>query len=316
MGTDNQEIVLLDEKGRRLDGRLPGELRPIKIMAGVLHRADGSAYVEWGKNKVLAAVYGPREVHPRHLQNPQRAIVQCRYNMAAFSVQDRKRPGPDRRSIEISKVLSEALESVVLVERFPRTTIDVYLEVLQADAGTRCAALTAASVALADAGIPMRDLIPACAVGKVGGKVVLDLFKEEDNLGEADMPIAIIPRTGELVLLQMDGKMTLEEVKEGLKMAYDACKTIYELQKKALMEKYMVRTEELLDKETLQSAVERTEIPSEKTELLEEGAPEEAEAPEEEAPLGEEAEEVAEETAEEEVPETELLEMGEEFMEG
>ncbi|UCF08994.1 MAG: exosome complex exonuclease Rrp41, partial [Thermoplasmata archaeon] len=152
------ELKLIDEQGRRVDGRRADELRPIKIEANLLKRADGSAYLEWGKNKILAAVYGPREVHPRHLQEPTKAIVQCRYNMAAFSVGDRKRPGPDRRSTEISKVLGEALEYVVFTEQFPRTTVDVFIEVLQADAGTRCSGLTAASVALADAGIPMRDM--------------------------------------------------------------------------------------------------------------------------------------------------------------
>ena len=110
--------VKLFENGKRLDGRKPDELRPIKIEVGVLHRAEGSCYLEWGGNKVLAAVYGPREAIPRHTQNPLRAIVNARYNMAAFSVDDRKRPGPDRRSREISKVISEALENVILVENF------------------------------------------------------------------------------------------------------------------------------------------------------------------------------------------------------
>ena len=163
----DDDIKLLDENGIRLDGRKPDELRPINIKAGVLQNADGSAYIEWGKNKVLAAVYGPREVHPRHLMDSSRAIVQCRYNMAAFSVGERKRPGYDRRSIEISKVISEAMEHVIFTEKFPRTTIDVFIEVLQANAGTRCAGLTVASVALADAGIPMLDLVPSCAAGKI-----------------------------------------------------------------------------------------------------------------------------------------------------
>ncbi len=64
------DIDLIDDNGIRIDGRKADELRPLKIEAGVLKRADGSAYVEWGKNKVLAAVYGPRECHPRHMQNP------------------------------------------------------------------------------------------------------------------------------------------------------------------------------------------------------------------------------------------------------
>jgi exosome complex component RRP41 len=235
---DSADIKLIDDAGQRLDGRKFDELRPIKIEANVLKRADGSAYLEWGGNKILAAVYGPREAHPRHLQDPTKAIVQCRYNMAAFSVNDRKRPGPDRRSTEISKILSEALEYVVFTEQFPRTSIDVFIEVLQADAGTRCSGLTAASVALADAGIPMKDLIVSCAFGKVNGKVVLDLYKEEDNQGEADVPIAVVPRTDEIVLLQMDGHLTMEELHNGLAMTLDACKQIYVLQRDALKNRY------------------------------------------------------------------------------
>lgn len=228
----------LIKDGRRIDGRKFDELRQIKIEAGVLKRADGSAYMEWGGNKALAAVYGPREARPRHIQNPTRAIVQCRYNMAAFSVSDRKRQGPDRRSVEISKITSEALEHVVFTEQFPRTSIDVYIEVLQADAGTRCTGLTAASVALADAGIPMRDFVSACAVGKVDGQIVLDLGKQEDNLGDADLPIAIMPRTKEILLLQMDGHLTMEEFNKAVDMGMNACMEIYEMQKEAMRKKY------------------------------------------------------------------------------
>lgn len=240
-----KEPKLIDSKGKRLSGRKPEDLREIRIQAGILKRADGSAYLEWGNNKVMAAVYGPRECHPRHLQDPARALVRARYNMASFSVGDRKRPGPDRRSTEISKVTSEALEAVVFVEQFPRTSIDVFMEILQADAGTRCAGLTAASVALADAGIPMRDLVPATAFGKIGGTVVLDLDKEEDNYGEADVPVAIVPRTEEIVLLQMDGSLTPEEFDQGMEMAIAACKRIYDIQREALRNRYTITLEEL-----------------------------------------------------------------------
>ena len=231
------DIKLL-ENGKRLDGRKPDELRSIKIEVGVLHRAEGSCYLEWGGNKVIAAVYGPREAIPRHTQNPLRAIVNAKYNMAAFSVDDRKRPGPDRRSREISKVISEALEKVILLEKFPRASVDVNIEVLEAEAGTRCAGLTAAAVALADAGIPMKDIPVACAAGKIDGQVVLDLGKEEDNFGSADLPIAIAPRTGEILLLQMDGHLTQSEFDQALDMAIKGCNTISEIQKKAILEKY------------------------------------------------------------------------------
>jgi len=232
------DIKLFDSDGKRLDGRKPDELRDIKIEVGVLHRAEGSCYLEWGGNKVIAAVYGPREAIPRHTQNPLRAIINARYNMAAFSVEDRKRPGPDRRSREISKVISEALEKVVLTERFPRASVDVNIEILEAEAGTRCAGLTAAGVALADAGIPMRDIPVSCAAGKIENKVVLDLGKEEDNFGDADLPIAISPRTDEILLMQMDGHLTVDEFETALEMAMKGCHVVSEIQKEAITKKY------------------------------------------------------------------------------
>ncbi len=232
--------VLLSPEGLRIDGRRLDELRPLKIQAGALHQADGSAFVEWGANKVMAAVYGPREVHPRHLQRNDKAVIQCRYNMAAFSVDERKRPGLDRRSQEISKVIAEAFESVVFAEEFPRTSIDVYIEVLQANAGTRCAGLVAGSVALADAGIPMVDLLPAVAVGKVAGQIALDLKKEEDNFGEADLPMALVPQSGRLVLLQMEGHMSEAELSQALDLGVAGCKDIYTRMKAALKERYSV----------------------------------------------------------------------------
>lgn len=243
-----EEIKLMDEEGRRIDGRRPDELRPIKMKVGVLTRADGSAYLQWGKNKVLAAVYGPREVFPKHLQDPERALLRARYNMASFSVEERKRPGPDRRSIELSKVISEALRAAVFVEQFPKTSIDVFIEILQADAGTRIAGLVAASAALADAGIPMKDLVTGMTVGKVEDTLILDLCKEEDNYGQADLPIAIIPRTGEIVLLQMDGHMTQEEIDKALDMAIRGAMKVYEIQKRALLERYerLVREKEYI----------------------------------------------------------------------
>jgi ribosomal RNA-processing protein RRP41/SKI6 (EC 3.1.13.-) len=226
---------LIEDNGKRLDGRNLDELRKIQMKVGVLNRAAGSAYVEWGKNKILVGVYGPREAQPRHIQNPLKGIIQATYNMASFSVSDRKRPGPDRRSTEISKIISRALEAAILSESFPRATIDIYLEVLEADAGTRCASLTAASLALADAGIPMKDMVVSCAAGKVDGRVVLDLMKEEDNYGQADLPIAILPKSGEIVLMQLDGHLTREEFEKATSLAMDGCKKVYELQKEALM---------------------------------------------------------------------------------
>lgn len=230
--------IKLIKNGKRLDGRGPEDLRPIKIEAGVLERADGSAYLEWGGNKILVAVYGPQECVPRHIGDPYKAVLTYRYNMAPFSVEDRKRPGPDRRSTEISKISREALSKVVLLEQFPNSIIKVFAEVLQAEAGTRCASLTAASVALADAGIPMKDMVAACAAGKIDGQIVLDLGKKEDNYGEADVPLAITAHDEEIVLLQMDGLLTKSEFEQAVELAKKGAREVYKLQKEALKRRY------------------------------------------------------------------------------
>ena len=236
--------LLID--GKRCDGRAFDELRPLKIQAGVLNKADGSAYVEWGNNKTLAAVYGPRECIPRHDASPYRAVIHCRYLMAPFSTLDEHgRSGPNRRSIEVSKVIKEVFENVVMTEKFPKTAIDIFVEVLQADGGTRCAGITAAAVALADAGIPMRDLPCAVAAGKIENEVALDFGKLEDNYGDGDMPIAIAPRNNEILLLQMDGMFTKDELRKALDLAFGVFPKINALQVEALRAHYAVKKDEV-----------------------------------------------------------------------
>jgi exosome complex component RRP41 len=244
MSKKKKNEKLIDKKGIRIDGREFNKLRPIKLEIGILDNANGSAYIEQGKNKILAGVYGPKEVHPKHLAKSDRAVLRCRYHMAPFSVQERKSPAPSRREVEISKVIKEALEPAIFVEYYPRTSIELFIEVLQADGGTRCASLTAASLALADAGIPMRDLVVACAAGKVDGHLVLDLNDVEDKEGEADLPLALIPSLDAVTLLQMDGEVTLEEFEQLVNMAVEGCKQIHKLQKEALKAKYITVKEE------------------------------------------------------------------------
>ena len=235
---------LIDKKGIRLDGRKADELRPLKLQVGVLPNADGSAYIEHGKNKILVGVFGPREVHPKHLMKADRMVLKCRYHMAPFSVPERKSPAPSRREVELSKVIRESLEPALFPELYPRTGIDVFVEVLQADGGTRCASITAAALALADSGIPMRDLVVACAAGKVEDTVVLDLYDAEDKLGVADVPVAYMPNLNAVTLLQMDGILSPEEFERAVSMGIDGCKKIYALQKEALKNKYMTVKEE------------------------------------------------------------------------
>ena len=237
--TNKKPEKLINKKGIRIDGRKLDELRPVKMEVGVLPNADGSAYLEQGKNKILAGVYGPKEAHPRHIAKPDRAVIQCRYHMAPFSVQERKSPAPSRRDVELSKVIRESLEPAVFLEYYPKTSIQVYIEILQADGGTRCAGITTAALALADAGIPMRDLVVACAAGKAEGKLIVDLMDTEDKVSEADVPVAFMPNLNAITLLQMDGSLSVDELENAISMALDGCKQLYVLQKEALKSKYV-----------------------------------------------------------------------------
>jgi exosome complex component RRP41 len=234
---------LISKKNLRLDGRKLDELRPIKLTVGVLKNADGSAYIEWGRNKIMAGVYGPKECHPKHMALPDRALLKCRYHMAPFSVDDRKPPQPSRREIELSKIIREALSPAIVLEDFPRTAIEVYVEVLQSDGSSRIASITAASAALADAGIPMRDLVVGCAVGKVQNKIVADVSDVEDKEGQVDLPVAFMPNLNLVTLLQSDGALTKEEFEKAFKLALEKGRYVYEIVRDALLEGFIERRE-------------------------------------------------------------------------
>ena len=233
-----EKTKLIDENGIRTDGRKSDELRPVSIELGYLKHADGSVLYEQGKCKILVAVFGPSEVHPKHLELPDRAILRVRYHMAPFSVDERKSPAPSRREMELSMVIRNALEPIMMTELFPRTVVEVFIEILQADGGTRVAGLTAAALALADAGIPLRGIVSGCAVGKIDGTMVLDLNDTEDKEGDADMPIAYIPTMSKISLLQMDGLLTREEFRQGISMAINGSMKLYAMQVAALKSKY------------------------------------------------------------------------------
>ncbi len=228
---------------KRSDNRKFDETRPIEAKAGVIPNAQGSAFFKIGNTAAYAAVYGPRDLYPKFLQDPGQGLLRCHYNMMPFAgMGDRVRPGSNRRSKEISMVTEKAIIPVVDLSQCPNAVVDVFIELPQTDAGSRCAGICAASIALADAGVPMRDMVSAVAVGRVDDKILVDLeYKEEayDEGPVADIPVAMIPSTGEITLLQMDGEISKEQLMQAFELAKAACKKINEKQRNALKEKYV-----------------------------------------------------------------------------
>lgn len=225
------------KKFERPDGRDIEELREMKAEVGVVPNADGSAMFQFGDTIAIAAVYGPRKMHPQHQQNPQKGTLRCNYNMISFSVTERIRPGPSRRSMEISKITEWALEPVLMIDKFPRMVIDVHINIIQANASTRCAGINAAALALAHAGIPMKNLVSSVSIGKLDKQLVVDVSKAEEDWeegeGPTDIPITMT-HDGKITHIQLDGKISSSQLKEAIEMAKKATQKIYELQKKAL----------------------------------------------------------------------------------
>ncbi len=223
---------------KRPDGRKFDELRKITAKVGIIPNADGSAMWAFGDTVAIAAVYGPKPLHPAHMQNPQRGIVRCNYNMLPFSVKERAKPGPNRRSKEIGMVSGNALSQVIKLEKFPGTVIDVEIMILQANASTRCAGINAAAMALAHAGVEMREMVASVSIGKIDDKIVQDITKEEEDWeegeGPTDIPFTLTSRGHEIVHLQLDGNIPTKRLKEAYEAAKDACKKINEYQVRAL----------------------------------------------------------------------------------
>ncbi|XP_061960603.1 exosome complex component RRP41 homolog isoform X2 [Populus nigra] len=208
-------MEFVNPEGLRLDGRRPMEMRQLRAQIGAVAKADGSAVFEMGNTKVIAAVYGPREVQNRSQQINDQALVRCEYSMANFSTGDRRRkPKGDRRSTEISLVIRQTMEECILTNLMPRSQIDIYVQVLQADGGTRSACINAATLALADA----------------------DLNYVEDSAGGPDVTVGILPKLDKVTLLQMDAKLPIDTFENVMQLAVEGCKAIANYIREVLLE--------------------------------------------------------------------------------
>ncbi|XP_002759197.1 exosome complex component RRP41 isoform X2 [Callithrix jacchus] len=222
-------LELLSDQGYRVDGRRAGELRKIQARMGVFAQADGSAYIEQGNTKALAVVYGPHEIRgSRARALPDRALVNCQYSSATFSTGERKRrPHGDRKSCEMGLQLRQTFEAAILTQLHPRSQIDIYVQVLQADGGTYAACVNAATLAVLDAGIPMRDFVCACSAGFVDGTALADLSHVEEAAGGPQLALALLPASGQIALLEMDARLHEDHLEQVLEAAAQAAQDVH-----------------------------------------------------------------------------------------
>ncbi|ETN62706.1 exosome complex component RRP41 [Anopheles aquasalis] len=230
-------MELLSDQGLRLDGRRANELRHIQCKLGVFSQPDGSAYVEQGNTKVLAAVYGPHQASSKK-SNHEEAIVNCQYSMATFSTGERKkRPRGDRKSQEMTIHLKQALSAAIKMELYPRSQIDVYIEVLQADGGNYCASVNAATLALIDAGICLKEYVCACTASLANGNVpLMDVSHLEENSGGPTLTVASLPSSGKIAFMEMSQRFHLDHLPKVLETALKGCREVQNVIDRAVRE--------------------------------------------------------------------------------
>lgn len=226
-GVAGPEYISLD--GLRIDGRRPGEVRRIRCALGTLARADGSAYYEQGNTRVLAAVYGPHEPKNWGKSMHDRATLKCEYSTALFaSTTYRKTWKGDRRSVAASLVVQRALEGVVLVENYPKSEIDVYVQVLQDDGGALVAAVNAAMLALVNAGVAMRDMVVACGVGMVDGVLVVDPNAVESGGERPELVMGLLCHAGKVVNCMVERRLPdASAFEKAITIAKAGCQQIF-----------------------------------------------------------------------------------------
>jgi len=234
----------------RVDGRAPHDLRPMKFQRNYLHHAEGSCLVQFGATHVLCAATVEERV-PNFLKGKGQGWVTAEYAMLPRSTTERVSREAHRggRSLEISRLIGRSLRAVTNLGAFGERTITLDCDVLEADGGTRTAAINGAFVALHDAlfsianrgGLaspPLKDQVTAISVGKVAGDVLLDLCYLEDSTAEADMNV-VMTGAGNFVEVQgtaEQGTFDRAELGALIRMAERGLKKIVKAQAKALGE--------------------------------------------------------------------------------
>ncbi len=206
----------------RNDGRSPADLRPVEITPGFMSTATGSALIAQGGTKVICTA-SVQESVPRWMAGKGRGWLTSEYGMLPASTGDRKQRDvtkgrPDGRTVEIQRLIGRSLRGVADLDRFGERTVYVDCDVLEADGGTRCAAITGGYVALHLAlarvveqglleSVPLSGQIAAVSCGMVGGHSLLDLDYSEDSTAEVDMNV-VMTGDGGLVEVQATAERT------------------------------------------------------------------------------------------------------------
>ena len=216
--------------GKRKDGRLTGQLRPLKLRTGVVTSASGSAMLELAHTKVLCSVFGPHQAEGREYM--QQGQLECTVRLASFARRGacRTRAGGPSVSTEeraLSLDLAAALAPSVQLHLLPKSVVAVHVLVLQDDGGVLSAAVSCASLALADATIGLYGMVAAVGGGMLGEAVALDCDAAELDASVGSLTVACMPALDQLTLLRHEGAVPFERAIEGLQLGLEGCSLLH-----------------------------------------------------------------------------------------
>jgi exosome complex component MTR3 len=239
------------ETGKRaIDGRTVDEFRKMFMKCGVTQKARGSAYIELNNTKVICSVYGPRQAIGQS-EFSEIGTLHCELTFAQFAHQKQmNRPKKNNLSQtrqqvhEYSAYMREALMTSICLEKFPKSTIDVYAFVLEDDGSVLSAAITCASLALADAGIEMYGLVSACSAAQLENHIVVDPVSMEHKFATGGVVCAYMPSQNELTQLTQVGDMQYQKVVESVDLCVDGCNKIHQLMTNCLIERATLKQKE------------------------------------------------------------------------
>jgi len=222
--------------GQSRKGRAAGDIRPIFLKAGLISQANGSAYIETERTKIACAVYGPRQSKTTVYNENGRLNVEVKF--APFSCNRRRAPIRDAEDRSIAVQIQQALLPAVRLELLPKSTIDIFLTVIENDGIEGCIASgsVAASAALADAGIEMLGLIMACSASTVGEEIWLDPTEQEAQVGSGSLIVAGMPALGTITNVWQTGHMAPIQVVQSMETCQERFVDIHAIVAQALLD--------------------------------------------------------------------------------
>ncbi|KAL2495261.1 3'-5'-exoribonuclease family protein [Forsythia ovata] len=216
----------------RPDGRGLHQCRPAFLRTGAVNSASGSAYAEFGNAKVIVSVFGPRE-SKKAMMYSDIGRLNCNVSYTSFATPIR---GQASDSKDLSSMLHKALEGAIILESFPKTTVDVFALVLESGGSDLPVVISCASLALADAGIMLYDMVASVSMSCLGKNLVIDPVSEEESYQDGGLMITCMPSRNEVTQMTVTGEWSTPKIHEAMQLCLDACSKLGKIMRSCLKE--------------------------------------------------------------------------------